>query len=150
MKTHQNCIFIQILWYIFCLQCYSNQLFFFFLEKSSRSTSMSKVADAFRQPSVLIETPVDSDQMTKNYHHLLLQQLTSEDHLIVWFQRFFIFLISLSSIVCTCSCSGPIDFNIRKRRLLRRAAGRNHFSNCATTAWTLNCWGYMPWQISIV
>ena len=123
---------------------------FFCLEKSSRSTSMSKVADAFRQPSVLIETPVDSDQMTKNYHHLLLQQLTSEDHLIVWFQRFFIFLISLSSIVCTCSCSSPIDFNICKRRLLRRAAGRNHFSNCATTAWTLNCWGYMPWQISIV
>lgn len=91
----------------------------------------------------------------KKYHHLLvlLQQLTSEDHLIVWFQRFFIFLISLSSIVCTFSCSSPIDFNVHSRRLLRRAARRNHFSNCAPTAWTLNWlyhWRYMPWQISTV
>ena len=85
--------------------------------------------------------------MTKNYHHLLvlLQQLNSEDHLIVWFRRFFIF----SCIVCTCSCYSSIDFNIHSRRLLRRAAGRN----CATITWTLNWlyyWGYMPWQICTV
>ena len=96
---------------------------------------------------------MERHQMTENYHHLLLQQLTSEDHLILWFQHFFIDLISLSGIVHTCSCSSPIDYNIHRRLLTTWAAGRNHFSNCAITAWTLNWiyyWRYMSWQISTV
>ena len=100
-----------------------------------------------------VKWELTEENQNRNKWNVLLQQLTSEDHLIVWFQRFFIFLISLSSIVCTFSCSSPIDFNVHSRRLLRRAAGRNHFSDCATTAWTLNWlyhWRYMPWQISTV
>ena len=53
---------------LFCLQRYSNQLLLHFRKK--KPTSTSKVADAFRRPSVLIETPVLKLQEKRERHRL--------------------------------------------------------------------------------